>query len=1103
MNIYFVNRQSKLKGPFDIIDSYRQHIIKVGDICLRDTIEGVAFYVVYKSANTWNDCKLVGVGRNDTLSERGNTLLFSFDGLSKRKGDIALIKQIMLCFREKAIDDFLGNAVEILEYKRDLWDGSLFPKFFASTQELIDRNEVKKSRERIEANRYPSIFAKYLSEELFELLIQNLNEGRELKEAYMILREKHPDMFRKALIQFLSETPNGTIFDKPDNAIETVKLVKEIETKEEIQRDSSLYDNLLDTNKRIAKHLIEISRYPLLSKDEEVSLIKKYKNGNNKAIKKLVMANMRFVVSVAKQFLHKGMEFEDLLQEGYLGLINAVDHYNPNYNSRFFNYAQWWIRRFIADAIIANSLLIKVPLNTRILHRKVNILKDKYEQQNGFLPSITDIEIDNETDFKRASFLESLPYNLKNMCILCEDLDVFEENYNIIKDYEDKEQNKYFVRNMLIHLSIKEKEILTRVFGIGKIEETLEFIGDSLYLTRERVRQIKEKAIKDLREMIFAASTKVQSFENQTINKEDCTSQTVTTKNIIEETQTLKEVKKEFSKAVIYIDPNTKNKNSKFVDYDRMILSSEKTNGTSSKDGKLNTCNYTIVNYNGKCNIYNHNNKRVYSSTGFIKEINKAYYRVSLTFTFFSIGLIKRNLYGEFINGANILLANRQTKLHHKLNRKEFIESIEDIKCDGKKRVKVEGCWYDERGNAVFEKCISDSNNIGHHGVTKESTQENNIRKSEDQHVSKENYPIFKETRNSLVVKEEPIKPKNEIDELKVTQVFVDTSDTLPYREVEVEIEQPDKNIVAEVRETFPVWTFAENLRFSKRSKQFLKCKCRVGLSKTGYYLIVNQRFIKLGDYPDGYECNVGNIWIKKPIDNKGYRMVHENGKGSHLIGYAIEKGKKVVFTNLDNDVFSITFDGRTTSGTASLKDSDLDMFRHAFDKKATSYNYFWFLAILKIYRDNREDSISFKDILIKMVSIAWKYVFVVKCQFRSLDQLPVYLRAIQAKTYLFRSANEKVIEERVQEYFYELNLNTLLMPLLNNVPYRFLSPWIPFASNDDVKAKSKIVYLRCPYSLHSDHITINPIWGDYFVKKYYRIFRFIEEELKAYLKCK
>ena len=177
------------------------------------------------------------------------------------------------------------------------------------------------------------------------------------------------------------------------------------------------------------------------------------------------------------------------------------------------------------------------------------------------------------------------------------------------------------------------------------------------------------------------------------------------------------------------------------------------------------------------------------------------------------------------------------------------------------------------------------------------------------------------------------------------------------------------------------------------------------------------------------------------------------------------------MFTNLANDVYSVTFDGRITSGvknkgTVSLKDSDIDKFRHAFDKKATSYQYFWFLAILKIYNEIRMDSILYKDILIGMVSIAWRYVFVVDCQFPSQDQLPVYLRAIQTKTYLTRYAKEKEVEETIRDSFYEWKWNSLLRPLLNNVPYRFLSPWIPFTNNEEVIAKSKETGPRCPYNI-------------------------------------
>ena len=98
MNIYYVNRYSKYKGPFDIIDSNREHIIKGGDICLRDYIEGVAFLIVNSSDNSWNACKQVGIGNHDSLVDQGNTLLFSFDGLHRRKGNAALLKQLIDCY---------------------------------------------------------------------------------------------------------------------------------------------------------------------------------------------------------------------------------------------------------------------------------------------------------------------------------------------------------------------------------------------------------------------------------------------------------------------------------------------------------------------------------------------------------------------------------------------------------------------------------------------------------------------------------------------------------------------------------------------------------------------------------------------------------------------------------------------------------------------------------------------------------------------------------------------------------------------------------------------------------------------------------------------
>lgn len=518
MNIYFVNRYSKLKGPFDIIDSNRQHIIKVGDICLRDTFDGIAFYVIYNSSNTWNACKLVGLGTNETLSEVGNTLLFSFDGLSRRKGNIALIKLLAQCFRERVIDDFFNNAIDILEYKKDFWEGSLFPQFFASSQELVNRDEQKKSDIIIETKYYPTVFTQYLTKELQELLLNSLNEGNELKEAYLILREKHPELFRKALLQFLTDNPSGSIYDKP--ADEFVPIVKEVETPKKISRNDRIFEpdesidvEPLEINKGIEHFLTEIGREPLLSADEEVELAKKIRKGEAGARNKLVRANMRFVTRLAKQYLHKGVEFEDLLHEGYMGLIKAAEHFDETRGFNFFDYATWWIKRYLTDAIVKKTSLIRFPLNVHTLHRRIWDFKKKYENKNGYLPPISEIEVDDDDNLERISFLDSLPQNLNNTCIPCEDLDVFEGRDNDIWDYENNDYNRKYVKTLLSRLSQREQDILRKFYGIGVKEETLEAIGEYYGLTRERARQIKEKAVRKLRDIKNIVWTKLGKTE--------------------------------------------------------------------------------------------------------------------------------------------------------------------------------------------------------------------------------------------------------------------------------------------------------------------------------------------------------------------------------------------------------------------------------------------------------------------------------------------------------------------------------------------------------------------------------------------------------------
>lgn len=321
-----------------------------------------------------------------------------------------------------------------------------------------------------------------------------------------------------------------------NEGIKVHNLIKRYEPPKEIIQDNPLW-----TNKRIDLFFIEIGREPLLSAYEEIELALKIRRGDIDARNKLVSANMRVVVGFVKQYLYKGLEFEDLLQEGFLGLIKAAEHFNEILGFKFIKYAPWWIRRYLSDAIITDSTIIRYPLNVRILHKRVNDFKVKYEHQYGFMPPATEIEIGNEDNHEIISFLNSLPNNLRNTCIPYDDLDVFENDHNDILEYENNEYNKYYVRSLLTRLSKRERDILIRLYGIGVREETLESVGDTFGLTRERVRQIKEKAIKKIRESIQSSYNREQDdLEDEELKETELT---------LEETERKKYVKKILKRA--------------------------------------------------------------------------------------------------------------------------------------------------------------------------------------------------------------------------------------------------------------------------------------------------------------------------------------------------------------------------------------------------------------------------------------------------------------------------------------------------------------------------------------------------------------------------
>ena len=184
-----------------------------------------------------------------------------------------------------------------------------------------------------------------------------------------------------------------------------------------------------------------------------------------------------------------------------------------------------------------------------------------------------------------------------------------------------------------------------------------------------------------------------------------------------------------------------------------------------------------------------------------------------------------------------------------------------------------------------------------------------------------------------------------------------------------------------------------------------------------------------------------------------------------------------------------------------SLSASDIDKMWHVFDKKATSYKYFWFLAIIELYVEKSQTTILFNDIITRMISNAWRYVCKEKGVFAQIDQIPNYVNEIKERYLLDKSSSKSKIEGQILYYYERDHLNRILGPLLNNVPYRFLSPWIPFTSNEDVVAKSNEKDSDSPYSIHDDYIVINPIWREYLKEHYNEIIQFIEKGLRQYLK--
>ena len=262
-----------------------------------------------------------------------------------------------------------------------------------------------------------------------------------------------------------------------------------------------------DEDKSLDLYLREIGETPLIKAAEEVELAKKIKNGDQSALEKLTKANLRFVVSVAKQYQNQGLSLADLINEGNIGLIKAAKRFDETRGFKFISYAVWWIRQAILQALAEQSRIVRLPLNRVGTLHKIGKISSSLEQEFGREPSPA--EIAKELELSTLEVSDTLKISNTHLSLdapfsTSEDnslMDVLEDELQPAPDEALLDESlRLEIARALRTLSGREAQVISLYFGLTQEKPlTLEEIGARFGLTRERVRQIKEKAIRRLR----------------------------------------------------------------------------------------------------------------------------------------------------------------------------------------------------------------------------------------------------------------------------------------------------------------------------------------------------------------------------------------------------------------------------------------------------------------------------------------------------------------------------------------------------------------------------------------------------------------------------
>ncbi|MCS7053254.1 MAG: RNA polymerase sigma factor RpoD/SigA [Ignavibacterium sp.] len=279
-----------------------------------------------------------------------------------------------------------------------------------------------------------------------------------------------------------------------------MKLIKQITNREDASLD---------------KYLNDISKEPLLTPEEEVELAKKAQTGDIKAKERLILSNLRFVVSVAKQYQNQGLSLNDLINEGNLGLIKAVKRYDVTKGFKFISYAVWWIRQSILQALAENSRIIRLPSNKLVTINKIKTAISNLEQE--FEREPTPEELASVLELNIDEIKETFRFNQRKISI-DEPINNDDGSFSDLLSNQDSpspddnlmnESLKKEISSAIKTLSLREQEVIKLCYGIDCDQpHTLEEIGLKFNLTRERVRQIKEKALRKLRRSKISSKLK-------------------------------------------------------------------------------------------------------------------------------------------------------------------------------------------------------------------------------------------------------------------------------------------------------------------------------------------------------------------------------------------------------------------------------------------------------------------------------------------------------------------------------------------------------------------------------------------------------------------